>query len=78
LWKDIATLICDDGNIIRVLEQKWHGDSKECLKQIFVDNFLNKKPQKYSQDWNGLIELLDDIDLETLAENIKHALSCAT
>ena len=75
-WKDIANLICDDANIVSVLEEKCHGDSKESLKQTFIDNFINKKPKNYSQDWNGLIELLDDVGLETLAENVQHALSC--
>ena len=75
-WKNVANLICDDANITTVLEQKHHGDPEECLKQTFIDNFINKKPEDYSQDWNGLIELLDDIGLETLAENLKHALSC--
>jgi hypothetical protein len=41
----------------------------------FVDYFINKKPQGYTQEWNGLVELLDDIELETLAKNVKHALS---
>ena len=77
MWKDIATFICHDRNIIRVLEQKYHGDPKECLIQTFVDNFISKKPKNYSQDWKGLIELLEDVDLETLAQDVKHALSCA-
>ena len=75
MWKDIASLICGDTNKTRILEQKCHGDLNECLRQTFIDHFLNKKPQKYSQDWSGLIELLEDVDLETLAENVKQALS---
>ena len=77
-WKDIANLLCSDANITSVLEQKWCGDPGECLKQTFIDNFINKKPENYSQDWDGLIELLDDVGLETLAENVKQALSCIT
>jgi hypothetical protein len=77
MWKDITTLICNDRNIVRVLEQQYRGDPKECLRQTFVDNFIYKKPQNYSQDWIGLIELLDDVGLETLAEDVRHALSCA-
>ena len=76
-WKTISNLICGDSiNVTSVFEQKCHGDPEECLRQAFIQNFISKRPHGYSQDWNGLIELLDDVDLETLAENIKHALSC--
>ena len=74
-WKDIANLICCDVNIL--LKEKCYGDPNECLKQTFIDYFINKKPQGYTQDWNGLIELLDDVDLETFAEKVKHALLSA-
>jgi hypothetical protein len=43
-----------------------------------IDYFVNKKPQGYTQDWNGLIELLDGVDLETLAKKVKHALATDT
>ena len=76
-WKNIANLICGDSNVTTVLEQKCHDDPEECLKRTFIDNFISKKPQNYTQDWNGLIELLDDIGLETLAENVKQALPYA-
>ena len=75
MWKDIASSICDDHNKIRVLEQQFPGNPRECLRQTFIDDFLNKKPAGYSQDWSGLIDLLDNVDLETLAEKVKHALS---
>ena len=73
-WKDIANLICGDVNVTIKLEDKCRGDPNECLKRTFIDYFINKKPQGYTQDWNGLIELLDDVDLETLAEKVKYAL----
>ena len=77
-WRDIANLICDDTNITSVLEQTYRGDPSECLKQAFITGFISKKPQGYTQDWNGLIELLEDIDLEKLAENVKGALLCTS
>ena len=73
-WKDIANLICGDANVTITLEDKCHGDPIECLKRTFIDYFINKKPRRYTQNWNGLIELLDDVDLETLADKVKHAL----
>ena len=75
-WKDIASLICDDTNKTSILEQKYQNDPNECLRQVFIHNFIDKKPQKYAQDWSGLIELLDDIDLETIAKEVEHALRC--
>lgn len=74
-WKDIASLICNDPNKIRAIDQQHQGNPNECLRQTLFDNFLNKKPQGYSHDWNGLIDLIDDVDLETLAENVKEVLS---
>ena len=74
-WKAIASLICDDANRTAVLEQKCPNDPEECLRQALIENFINKKPKKYTQDWNGLIELLDDVNLETLTERVKDAVS---
>ena len=75
-WKEIASLICNDANVTTVLEQKYQNNSNECLRQVFIQYFIENKPQNYTQDWSGLIELLDDINLKTVAEEIEHALSC--
>ena len=75
-WKDIASLICDDANKTHTLKEQYQNDPKECLRQVLVDCFINKKPQDYSQDWSGLIDLLNDVELDTLAEEVEHALSC--
>jgi hypothetical protein len=74
-WKDIATLICGDVNILSDLEQRYRGDQKECLRQVFINHFISRKPRNYSQDWNGLIELLEDIKFGQIAEYVRHALS---
>ena len=73
-WKDIATLICDDANVTSVMDEHYRGDPSECLRQMFIGYFIEKKPHYYTQDWNGLIELLEDVDLETLALLTKDAL----
>ena len=75
-WKDIASLICDSANKITELKEKHQNDPNDCLRDVFVHNFINKKPQKYSQDWSGLIELLNDVELEIVAEEVEYALSC--
>jgi hypothetical protein len=77
-WKDIASLICDETHQTNVLEQKCQNDPNECLRQVFIHNFIDKKPLNYSQDWKGLIELLDDVGLETAAKEVEHALKSFT
>ena len=74
-WKDIASLICENPNKVKVLEDENRGRHEDCLRQTLVEDFINKKPTDYSQDWSGLIELLDNVDLEALAEKVKNALS---
>ena len=73
-WKDIVSLISDDPNRISVLEQQHRGNVEDCLRQALIDDFINQKPEEYSHDWRGLIELLKDVDLPVLAENVTYAL----
>ena len=75
-WKDIAGRICRDPNEIAVVQQACLADQNDCLMKLFIDHFINKKPQNYSQSWSGIIELLGDVELEILAEKVKCALKC--
>ena len=73
-WKDFASLICSETNRTSTLEKQYQNDPNECLRQVLIHNFINKKPLKYSQTWSGLIKLLDDIDIETVSKELEHAL----
>ena len=43
--------------MISVLDKIHPGDPEKCLRQIFIDHFINGNPLNYSQDWKGLMEL---------------------
>lgn len=73
-WKDIAGLICSNSNKISTLENEGKS-SKDCLRQVLVEDFIENKPQNYSNDWKGLIKLLNDVDLTTLADEVKEFFS---
>ena len=73
-WKDIVSLISNDPNRVRTLELEQQGKPYDCLRQALIDDFINMKPEDYSHDWRGLIKLLNNVDLKTLAEKVKHAL----
>jgi hypothetical protein len=77
-WKGIASLVSDETHQTNVVEQRCQNDPEECLRQVFINNFIDKKPQNYSQDWSGLIELLDDVGLERAAKEVEHALKSFT
>ena len=74
-WKDIACRLSNDLNRAKAVGQNCQEKPEDCLRQLFVEDFINKKPANdYSQDWNGIIELLDDVDEEALAEEVKECL----
>ena len=72
-WKEIGYLTYPESSKVTALE-KQYTDQYDCLRQVFVEGFIENKPKKYSQDWNGLIKLLKDVRLVTLAERVEHAL----
>ena len=68
-WKDIARLIGCDIQRMKALEEQY-GDQDACLQRALIEYFIQSKPKHYSQDWNGLEELLNDVGLKSLAERI--------
>ena len=73
-WKEITSLICSDPNKISALEKQYNSNPDDCLREVLIKCFIENKPQNYSQDWRGLIEVLDDVGLEALAEDVRKCL----
>ena len=76
-WKDIACLVYskDQSGKVNTLENK-HRNPTDCLREVFMEGFINNEPKEYSQNWGGLIELLDDVGFQTLSNDVKRALTC--
>lgn len=71
-WQEIAKALApSDTNLVSNLSGKFRDNQEECLSAVFVENFLNNKPKNYNNDWDGLIELLDDVDLSELSKDVK-------
>lgn len=75
-WKIIATLVSPKNNTIEVLGQRYSNDPHQCVRKVFQDYFISNKPAfgRYSQDWDGIIELLNDIEEEALSEEVRECL----
>ena len=72
-WKTIATLLSNKVNTVAVLSQRHQNNPSLCVQQVFEDYFISNKPPfgRYSPDWNGIIELLEDIEEEALSEEVR-------
>ena len=75
-WKGIVSLINSASNRVSVLEEKHRSNAKDCLRQILIEDFIDNAPKNYSHNWRGLIELLKDVNLTTLAERVERAVLC--
>ena len=74
-WGKISDVIFSDAGRSSALQQRFREPS-QCLRQTLIDGFIeNTPPEPYSQNWNGLIELIDDVGLGTLAKEVKYALA---
>ena len=71
-WRMIADRLSDEPNKADTLWENCNNNSSQCLRQLFLDCFLNNKPaNNYSQDWSGIVELLEDIGEEQLASEVR-------
>ena len=74
-WNDLGVLMNFDqtGSEIETIEQKYRGDPKNCCRAVFKHWLDGNGVIPCS--WRRLIELLDDLDQEVLAQEIQSALS---
>lgn len=71
-WREIAALISSNPNKAACLEMQYGNEPSCCLRQLFIECFITNKPAgNYSQDWKGIIELLNDVKEEELAKEIE-------
>ena len=71
-WKRIADRISNNPSKTESLSLQCNHNPSECLRQLFKDCFISNKPaNEYSQDWEGIVELLKDVEEEQLAVEVK-------
>lgn len=74
-WTDAAGLISEGTHVIRNLRDQHRGNNEEAFKQLLTDYFIEEKPSfGYTQDWYGLVKLLSDAHLGTLASDVEEAI----
>ena len=74
MWSKVADLITDDLHVVDNLRDQYRGKNEEAFKQLLKDHFIGEKPATYTQDWNGLVNLLNDARQGSLALDVEEAI----
>ena len=75
-WKSITDRLSNNPSKAHSVSLQCNNDPAACLRELFLDCFINNKPANdYSQDWSGIIELLDDIEEEQLAIEVRNMIA---
>ena len=75
-WKNIADLITEDLHVVDNLQEEHRGKNEEAFKQLLKDHFISANPVfgGYTKDWKGLVRLLNDVRLGSLASDVEEAI----
>jgi maltose-binding protein MalE len=78
-WEDIATRLCLEKGEISMIKQDSHYQTYPCIKAVFKKWFENAtylpNARDYPKSWQGLITLLNDVELGEVAKELERALS---
>ena len=76
IWKDVSDLLNLDGYTRKNTEMKYPEDSKQCIREV-IEQWLNdetKSDCNYKCTWNGLSQLLQDLQLSRVTKQLQEAL----
>ena len=73
-WKDTAMLLGFKWSKMEEIERRSEGEAIRCCQLVFKDWIDGKYNSNYPKTWAGLYELIEDVELQELAERMKVAL----
>ena len=74
-WRDVAKLTGLNHAQITSIENPGSGKTPgQCLDEVLM-MWKNSSESDYPYNWNGLLDLLQDVECSVLAEDLKEALS---
>ncbi len=72
-WDDAGDLLELTPARLRGIENHRQGDVRQCCREVLVDWIKNGSP-RYPPTWDGLIKLLINLELSSIADTLKLAL----
>ena len=72
-WKRIGDLLALNPGHLKAIENDNRGVAYDCCRAVFHD-WLQEEEGEYSVTWEGLCELLEDMQLSNLANRLRKIL----
>ena len=72
-WRDVGDLLEVESSHMEGIHMHRGGDVRLCCRDVFVD-WLQMKEPSYPANWEGLLLLLEDLELNKVAKTLKEAL----
>jgi len=75
-WHVVGDLLGVDSSRLKSISMNHRGDVEQCCREVLLD-WLQMEEPSYSRNWEGLIELLIDLELNNVAKKLNEALISA-
>ena len=76
-WRTIGNLLDISDPVLESMLSQYRGDLEECCYAV-LRQWLDNGSPGYPVTWEGLLELLDDVDCSQVAEDLRDALDLNT
>ena len=76
-WREIRNLLNISDSLLESILSQYHGDLEDCCYAVLIQWLDNGSPI-YPLTWEGLLELLNDIDCSQVADDLRDALGLST
>ena len=73
-WRTIGNILSISDPVLESILSQYRGDLEECCYAV-LRRWLDCGSPDYSLTWDGVIELLDDIDCSQVSEVLRDALN---
>ena len=74
-WRDVGDLLEIDSSRLDCIHAHRMGDVRLCCRDILLD-WLQMEDNSYPASWEGLLVLLEDLELNNVAKKLNEALDC--
>ena len=74
-WREVGDLLGVDSSRQDSIHMDCGRDVKLCCRAVLLD-WLQMEEPSYPTNWEGLLVLLEDLELHNIAKKLKEALNC--